>query len=293
MDSIYETGGLTGRFLCKADFGALYEAFLSAFSDYLTPVDLTEEQFRKHILLNAVDLDRSFGWFDHDVIVGFTLNGFGIWHGIPTVYDAGTGIRPAYRRRGLSKRMFERMLPIFTADGYRQCLLEVITENFKAIKLYEGLGFEPTRTVSLLHCPEKLNTRDSWASKIELCPIDIPDWQLLRTFWDGEPSWQNSTEAIDRSRSSKRFTGAFVDGRCVGYIVYSANVGRVAHLAVEKSYRNQGIANCLVRSLADDTAENYVPQVINIDRSIESAMTFFKNRGFNEKLSQFEMVRPI
>ena len=293
MDSIHETGGLECRFLRESHFDELYNAFLRAFSDYVMPFDLTKDQFRKHIVLNAVDIERSVGWFDQERIVGFTLNGFGVWNDVDTVYDAGTGTLPEYRRRGLSRRMFEKMLPIFKANGYRQCLLEVITENHKAIGLYEKLGFERTRTVSLLHCPEDVKTAKPLHAGVELRPIDSPDWQALRTFWDGEPSWQNSTDAIDRSLGNKHVTGAFVEGTCVGYIIYSNNVGRVAHIAVERSHRGRGIGSSLIRSLMENTEANYVPQVINIDRSISSAMTFFENRGFREKLSQYEMIRPI
>lgn len=293
MDSIHETGGLACRFLNGTYFIELYRAFLDAFSDYVMPFDLTEDQFRKHIVLNAVDLDRSVGWFDSGRIVGFTLNGFGDWHGIRTVYDAGTGILPAYRRRGLSRKMFENMLPIFRAEGYRQYLLEVITENHKAIGLYEKLGFEKTRTVSLLHCSGNVRTRVNPVSNFEIHTVYAPNWDILRCFWDGEPSWQNSADAIQRSMANKRFVGAYHEGRCVGYIVYSARVGRVAHLAVDKEFRKRGIASCLMRSLIEDTAENYVPQVINIDRSIDSAMSFFSNRGFSERLSQFEMIRTL
>lgn len=291
MDSIHETGGLECRFLNESYFAELHRAFLRAFVDYVMPFDLSEVQFRNHIILNAVELSRSVGWLAGGEIVGFTLNGFGEWNGAATVYDAGTGVFPEYRRRGLSRKMFELMLPRFETDGYRQCLLEVITENHKAIGLYEKLGYATTRTLSLMHCPDTVELRDNGAETFELREIDTPDWSALREFWDGEPSWQNSTEAIDRSRAKKRFVGAYLEGRCVGYIVYSGNVGRVAHLAVDKNHRRRGIGSLLMRSLVADISPDYVPQVINIDRSVESAMQFFKNRGFREKLSQYEMLR--
>jgi ribosomal protein S18 acetylase RimI-like enzyme len=295
MDMISETLTDQCRFLNESYFDELYHAFLRAFSDYVMPFDLTEVQFRNHIVLNAVDLDRSVGLFDGGRLIGFTLNGFGPWHGVPTVYDAGTGVFPEYRRRGLSKQMFGMMLPEFEKSGSRQCLLEVITDNYKAVGLYEKLGFETTRTLSLLHCPDemKFHDDDDDDDGIELRDIDEPDWELLRTFWDGEPSWQNSTDAIDRSRAKKRFIGAFSGDSCLGYIVFSTNVGRVAQLAVDKNHRCCGIGKRLLRALMAETPESYVPQVINIDRSIDSAMSFFRNRGFTKKLSQFEMLRGI
>src|SRR4051794_22495716 len=100
MNNLSETASRTCRFLDDSYFDALYTAFIEAFSDYVVPFALTHTQFKNHIILNGVDLDRTVGCFVDDVLVGFSLNGFGDWNGRPTVYDAGTGVRPDHRRRG-------------------------------------------------------------------------------------------------------------------------------------------------------------------------------------------------
>ncbi len=293
MASIHETPALECRFLSEAYFQELYDTFMAAFADYKVSMDFTVEQFRGHIVLNAVDLASSVGWLDGGRLVGFTLNGFGPWHGKHTVYDAGTGVIPEYRRQGLSTRMFEMMLPEFEGRGYQQCLLEVITDNEKAIGLYKNLGFNTTRTLSLLECKGGMTAEPNAGSHAELRDIETPDWDLLKTFWDGEPSWQNSTDAIDRSRAKKQIVGAYLDGQCVGYIVFSSNVGRVAQIAVDRRHRGRGIGTRLMEALFARTPEGNHPQVINADRSIESANRFFESRGFVEVLSQYEMVKTM
>lgn len=289
MASINETSTCDCRFLDESYFEELYHAFLYAFSDYVMPFDLSEVQFRNHIVANGVDLNRSIGCFRDGRLIGFTMNGFGMWQGVPTVYDAGTGVFPEYRRQGLGVLMFEKMLAVFVSQGYQQCLLEVITTNDKAIGLYNKLGFQTTRTLSLLHCPEKLNFPDGVADQVDLREIGTPDWEYYRSFWDGEPSWQNTPEAIDRSRDKKRFIGAFRGETCVGYIVFSSKVGRVAQFAVAPEYRRRGIGQQLIKAMIDEMSDDYVPQVINIDCSIASANVFFENRGFTQKLAQYEM----
>lgn len=292
MDSIHETSGAVCRFLDESMFAELHRAFIRAFGDYVMPFDLTEEQFRNHIILNAVDIASSIGAFVDGQLVGFSMNGFGDWDGDPTVYDAGTGVFPEFRRRGLSEKMFRIMLPLFSERGFRQCLLEVITTNSKAVPLYEKLGFRVTRVLSLIQA-ESIQPSEYSTANVELRDIGEPDWNKLRRFWDGRPSWQNSTDAIDRSRGKKCFVGAFIDETCVGYIVFSEKVGRVAQMAVDPANRRRGIGQKLLESMSERMSNEYKPQVINIDRSIESAMEFFSNRGFTEKLSQFEMLRPI
>ncbi|CAN5383282.1 GNAT family N-acetyltransferase [soil metagenome] len=293
MDNGNKTALTQCRFLNEDCFEMLYNAFIEAFSDYVIPFALTETQFRNHIILTAVDLNRTIGCLDGERLVGFSLNGFGDWHGKKTVYDAGTGVVPDHRRRGVSEAMFHMMLPLFREKGIEQCLLEVITTNTGAISLYKKLDFYPVRELALLQCDGKLSVSSVPPAGVEIREIFQPDWVVFTTFWDGEPSWQNSVAAVERSNKMKRIMGAFIDGKCVGYIVFSSKFGRVAQFAVDKLHRNRGIGTELIKALQRGTADGFSFQIINIDKSIESAMTFLTNRGFYERLSQHEMIKAM
>jgi len=281
------------RFLSEGHFAELYEAFISAFSDYVFQFALTAEQFRNHIVLNAVDLNRSVGCVDAGKLIGFSLNGFGDWHGRSTAYDAGTGVIPKYRRQGLSGRMFDMMLPDFERDGVEQFLLEVVTSNTGAIRLYEKLDFKPVRELALLQCDGVLKSVNVMSGDVEIKVVEEPEWPRLQTFWNGEPSWQNSLPAMIRSMKMKRFRGAFSGDACVGYIAYSSKFGRVAQIAVAPEYRHRGIGTQLVRAMQSDVADGYSMQVINIDKSLAGPMEFFRKLGFYERLSQFEMLKKM
>src|SRR5687768_2535827 len=170
------------RFLSEDYFSQLYAAFTEAYADYVVPFALTETQFRNHINLNAVDLDRSVGYFEEDRLVGFSLNGFGQWNAKPTVYDAGTGVVPDRRRRGFSRAMFEMMLPIFKDQGFEQFVLEVVSNNYRAVDLYEKLDFQSVRQLALLQLDGRL--ADKGSPDIEVHDIDEPDWETMKKFWD-------------------------------------------------------------------------------------------------------------
>src|SRR6478735_4889639 len=154
------------RFLRADQLSAIHKTFIGGFADYIIKFELSERQFQNHITLNAVDLARSAGCFDGKKPVGLSLNGFGDWEGKPTIYDAGTAVLPAYRRRGISRSMFDWMIPMFTDEGFEQFLLEVITSNDPAIRLYEQLGFRRTRELLLLEA-DSLSGCDNCA---ETCP---------------------------------------------------------------------------------------------------------------------------
>lgn len=293
MDNGNETALRQCRFLNEEYFHNLYGAFIEAFSDYVIPFALTETQFRNHLNSTAVDLARTVGCFETGCLVGFSLNGFGLWEGKQTVYDAGTGVIPAFRRQGVSQAMFEMMLPVFKENGVQQFLLEVITTNKGAISLYQNLDFQTARDLALLQLDGRISTPSETPQNVEIREINEPDWSLFTTFWDEKPAWQNSPDAVMRNRVMKRIFAAILDGRCVGYIVFSSKYGRIAQLAVDKNHRNLGIGTALLLAVQAEIAAGFSMQVINIDKSLTSAMTFFKNRGFFERLSQYEMIRPI
>lgn len=293
MDLRNENPLVVCRYLDENDFSSVHQTFFEAFSDYLITFQLTPRQLERHIILNAVDLNRSVGCFHGEKMVAFTMNGFGMWNGKPTIYDAGTGVVPAFRRQGLSRKMFELMFPMCEELGIEQCLLEVITENEKAVKLYKNLGFHPARTLLLLETKNLIKTAEGVAGGLEVREIGSPDWNLLLTFWDGNTSWQNSVDAIERSMDMKKILGAFIAGECVGYIAFSANLGRIAQLAVSKNFRNRGIGSALLLAVQAGAKEAESLQVINLDDSMTEAVRFFKNRGFHELLSQYEMLKTL
>ncbi len=281
------------RFLDHGHFASLYETFTAAFSDYVVPFALTETQLRNHILLTAVDLDRTVGCFDGDRLIGFSLNGFGTWKGRAAVYDACTGVLPEFRRQGVSTAMFEFMLPDLKKQGIEQFVLEVITTNHGAVRLYEGLGFEAVRKLVLLQCDQAADESKRSIIEIDIRLIDQPDWELFEQFWDGYPSWQNSAEAVNRSLKMKKILGAFHQGTCIGYIVFSARFGRISQLAVSKEYRLRGVGSTLVRAMHSLLEEGFSSQVVNADMSIDGVMDFFGKLGYYQRLSQHEMVLEL
>ena len=210
MPQTNENSRLECRFLSARQFTAIHKTFLEGFADYIIKFELSERQFQNHITLNAVDLNRSAGCFDADRPIGVSLNGFGDWEGKATVYDAGTTVIPKYRRRGASRAMFDWMIPMFADEGYKQFLLEVITQNDPAVRLYEQLGFRRTRELLLLEADPTVSLDRSSPAEVDIREIhrheDIP----FALFWDGKPSWQNSLDAIERSIQMKRLLGAFI-----------------------------------------------------------------------------------
>ena len=276
------------RFLTDADFHPLYECFLDAFSDYQVKLQMSEEQFAQRVKRDGVELELSAGAFDGEQMIGFYMNARGMWKGGLTAYDAGTGVIPSHRRRGVAEELFDFMVPQLKEHGITQYLLEVITSNERAVALYCKLGFEEIRRLAVLHSTEPLKPLGE-VEGVSLRRLEEPEWDVFCAYWDGGPSWQNSNDAVERVRSKCEIVGAFVDEKCVGYgIVYKPS-RILMQLAVAQEFRRRGIGSRILATLSGDG----ILKTNNVDEDLKGTLEFYKANGFEIVLRQFEMVRAL
>src|SRR6185369_9341639 len=203
---------LSYRLLTAADFSTLYACFLDAFSDYQVNMQMSEQQFAQRLTRDGVQLEISTGAFDDDRMIGFYINAVDDWQGKRTAYDAGTGIVPDYRGRGVAQELFAFTVSKLKERGVSQYLLEVLSSNERAVALYRKLRFVEVRKLAVLRSERIVEPIDDF----ELRRVDSPDWKLFQSFWDGYPSWQNSLAAVERIPNDRFIVCAHVDGACVG-----------------------------------------------------------------------------
>jgi len=276
------------RFLTEADFHQLYECFLDAFSDYQISLQMTEEQFEQRVQRDGVELELSAGAFDGERMIGFYMNGRGMWHGQETAYDAGTGVVLDHRRRGVAIELFDFMVPRLKERGIEQYLLEVLTGNERAVKLYRKLGFEEVRTLVGVRSNEAMKTL-AHVEGVTIRHMEEPDWDVFCAYWDGEPSWQNSKDAVERIRNQCEIAGAFAGEKCVGYGIVFKPSGILMQLAVAQEFRRRGIGRRLLASLSGDK----ILKTNNVDEELKGTLEFYKACGFEVVLRQFEMMRTL
>lgn len=276
------------RLLSSADFHPLYECFLEAFSDYQVSLQMSEEQFEWRLKRDGVELEISAGAFDGERMIGFYVNGRGLWRGKETAYDAGTGVIPSHRRRGVAEELFEFLAPRLREVGITQYLLEVLTSNERAVSLYRKIGFEDARTLAVLRSNETMKPLDDLEG-VAIRHLEEPEWDVFCAYWDGEPSWQNSIDAVERVRNHTEIVGAFVDEKCVGYgIVYKPS-GLLMQLAVAQGFRRRGIGRKLLATLSGDG----ILKTNNVDEKLKGTLEFYMANGFEVVLRQFEMLKVL
>lgn len=286
---------ITYRRLTDRDFSQLYQATLDAFSDYVVPYQPTQESLRRMFVINGVSFDLSVGAFDGETMVGFTINAVGDWRGKQTVYDSGTGIIPNYRRQGISRKMFDFILPVLSENKIEQYLLEVIEENEPAVRLYQSLGFEILRRLLVFKRQEVVFVRENKDENFTIEEIKTPDWKLFESFYTFRPSWQNSTDSIKRSFADetiiKTFLGLYLSGELVGYAVIFHTSGSVPQIAVAEKHRQKGFGRALLNALQKRTEKPLI--INNVDAQATSVSAFLEANGFSLLTMQYEMLLKL
>lgn len=262
----------------------ILEAFNNAFSDYFVPLQLTETQLVTKMKADKVDLSLSVGAFENDTLIAFILHGFDTVNNQKLVYNGGTGVIPSKRGTRLTQRMYEYIVPILKSKGIHSVILEVIDKNIPAIKSYTKAGFNSTRTLACYkgECrPIKSN------EQITIKKLEEYSWNEMTTFWDIQPTWQNSNRVLSSMQSEHSSLGAYFMEELVGYAIFNPSNYRIQQIAVDKSFRRKGIASALLSQLLEESQNDL--SIINVDTVSKNIHSFFTSIGLKNYLGQLEM----
>ena len=275
------------------EFSIIYDAFAKAFADYdVKP--LPKDQILQMVIRRGFKPELSFGAFENEELVSFTLNGIGIWNGKNTAYDTGTGTIKEYRGMGLAKRIFQESVPVLKENGIKQYLLEVLQHNDKAVNLYRKQGFEVSREFDYFTAnkSELKFTPKNLFTEFQIREIDFPDYNIVSSFWDFKPSWQNTFDSINRTAQNFKAIGIFTSSKLVGYGITELNSGDITQLAVNKNFRKNGIGSVLLQNLIDLIPGESI-KIINTEKEHISILGFLKSFGIQRNGSQFEMIKQL
>ncbi|MBC5993055.1 GNAT family N-acetyltransferase [Pontibacter cellulosilyticus] len=281
--------------LLKAqDMPLLHQTFLKAFADYVVPIQLNAEQFKSKLQREGIEPGFCVGAFYKEHMAGFILTGVGEWQGKPTAYNAGTGVVPVYRGHKLTQQMYMFLMSKLRESGIEVCLLEVIQGNTAALKSYQRIGMQRTRSLDCFRVrKEELLLRADAPENISIAKSVKPAWEEYRSFWDIAPTWQNTIAAIKRSRNDNVILEARnQEQHLCGYIIFYPKNGAVAQLAVKEEHRCNGVSTALLREAVNQIQAPAL-MCINIDTKGTGVISYLKQRYFKLILSQYEMQVPI
>ncbi|MEA5006125.1 MAG: GNAT family N-acetyltransferase [Rikenellaceae bacterium] len=273
-------------------FETIANAFNEAFCKY--EIQISKQELSLMLKRRGFVPELSFGAFDDEKLVSFTLNGIGSYIGALTAYDTGTGTLEEYRGKGLASEVFNYSLPFLRKAGVSQYLLEVLQHNTTAISVYKNQGFITTREFGYYRKKQsEISLNDSHiVPQLSFQEIFLETVSHCTSFIDFIPSWQNSYESIIRSQEGFKYIGALYDGKLVGYCILEPSSGDITQIAVDKKYRRQGIGtNMLAQALRHNKNESI--KVVNTDINCGSISGFLDSNSISLSGKQYEMIKKL
>jgi ribosomal protein S18 acetylase RimI-like enzyme len=269
--------------LKNIDLQVLGETFNKAFETYFVPIKLDLQQLRDKIKSENISLEHSVGVTINNQLSGFILIGIDASKNI--AYNSGTGIIPEHRGQKLTERMYSFLIPNLNKIGIQYHLLEVICENQKALKIYENLGYSIRRKV--ICYKGKVSEYTGYRYHIE--PIELPDENELKQFWNHKPTYQNTLFCIKNSAEKHTVFGAFNLEKLIGYIIFDKNTLRIKQFGIDKAFRNKGLGHQLFCDVQTQRPGTDIV-LINIDENDFGTNVFLQNIGFKKLIEQYEMI---
>ena len=283
------------RSLKANELTEMYLTFVNAFSDYPVSFKLTKEHFvRKFVQKLNIDFPLSSGAFDYSgAMMAFIFTSVNHYNGKKTAYNGGTGVRPNHRGQRITQSMYEYLIPKFKSEQISQCVLEVLTQNKKAIKVYQNIGFEKTQLFKCFKLQsENIISRKSPAVDLEIFNVNTPNFATYRKFNSYTPSFLDSSKLLVHNLANETIVEARFEGNCVGYAIFQPSIGRISQIAVQSTMRNMGVGSALIKYIFETSAQKALT-ILNVSDQANESLQFFEKMGFENQIDQYEMTLTL
>lgn len=281
----------------NCDLLTIYKTFKAAFSDYVIPMNPELSQFESILIRRGYVPALSMGAFKGDQLVGFIFSSCRIWNDKKTLYTIGVGVIPAFRGQKIAEKLYQELFLIGSNAGIEQYLLEVITRNFSAIKLYKKLGFKPDRTLRCFELKKALPAlslekiallSDQYQISLE---AQLPNLTLEKLI-DYSASWQYSLDSINTDPQSFHYVIARMKKEIVGVLIVDSQTGTIFQIGIDPAHRRQQLATAMLIELQKIMPEKCF-SFSNIDDRNHSLMSFIESLGFEHLIDQYEMLKIV
>ena len=205
---------------------ALTAAYNQTRVDYIVPMPMNVARLEAYIRHYDCDLTRSVVARDGDEVLGLAM--LGVRPG--RTWITRLGVLPVSRRNGAGEAMMRYLIDQSRDFGAKAIILEVITNNLPAHRLFTKLGFRETRELLILRRPPGLPILD--APAYHATAGDQARALALLQTRTSVPSWLDEYPSMRTGGNLQSLEITLADGSS-GWIVYQSLVFQLGRLVLE------------------------------------------------------------
>ncbi|AZN41025.1 GNAT family N-acetyltransferase [Paenibacillus albus] len=289
--------------MSKLSIEQLVTLWNRGFEGYFTNMTLSMDRYIARVASEGLSLEHSLAAYDGNEPVGFVMNGFRIINGKKVAWNGGTGISPAYRGQGYGKQLMQQNVQLYRDQAVDIALLEAMSQNEPAIKLYTSTGYQITERLVGLEQTGSLKEQfqqfelSAEATRLysisKALPIEVQQVPYYRQMAAWQTQWASIRDGecllvADRTNSDA----------AIGYALFrrSYNVdGSLASIVLYQCEASPGRTDS-EEILQAALKELYLPEqttcrriALNIRESNGTLITLLERLGFSRFLEQVHM----
>ena len=268
--------------LAATDVTTIVGCLTQSFANYFVPISSDLDYWRTRLRIARIDFIHSYGFFDHDILVGFILIGIDEHEDYLTAYNGGTGVIPDYRGKKVVDQLYAFAIPELKTLGVERCTLEVIEQNARAIKVYERIGFKLTKK---LHCYKSVlqnGKQKTQLKEITLSDIDTPEIQKAQL-----PCWDDTIAPLKcAGEIYTTYALKYLSGDNIGFLVINHENGYIPQIGLFPGKTEKEYWHSLIENLKNICS---AVKINNVDSRRTSLIATLEKHGFENFINQYQM----
>jgi GNAT superfamily N-acetyltransferase len=290
---------ITVKRLSECTLTEAVQAWNTGFEGYFFDATMSVEAFTTRLGMEGLSPDLSLVAFNQQVPVAIVLNGVRNINGKKVSWNGGTGVALSHRGKGVGQMMMEETLKLYEKEDIDIATLEAISENSRAISLYERMGYKTIdRLLGLQQQGMMENGFHSGESKdytiVKGIPRDVSSYPLYRSMSPWQTQWQSV-------RDGEAILVKNHDGECLGYAIYkrmfdSSNQHTVTVLyqceVSPRAVDSQDLLNLMLEHVFQPRLE-IRRSTFNLPVSNDLVVNRLKEAGFSVRTEQVYMIKEM
>ena len=265
------------KHLGHTDFDVIMECFHSAFKNYYVKMPTDNDFYKQRWKAAKVNFNLSYGMFDNNRLVGFIIHAIDERQDETIAFNTGTGVIAEYRGQKIVKSIYEYAISDLMLNGITKSVLEVITENDKAVKAYEGVGFKTCKTF-ICFAGELLANE----CQIEIEKIAFNDINWTQIPNQDKYSWDFHSRCLKNGNSNYYYV--YNNNVLESFFAINPENGTINQLEV-MIHQNGNWERLLqaVQSISKQV------RIINVDDRLTEKLLALEKAGLKNTVNQYEM----